>query len=340
MASWQLVKRPGLGALALGAAIAASGCTAADFLAIASALESEIPSATGAPASPIPAPSATTTSGNTSTPGVPVTPGPVASAAPVSGSVFRVVPKWTEAQFKGEPEVERLIIKYTNEARAGEGLPPLVEHRALTVSARQHSQEMIEDGYFEHTSPHAAYARPSDRARLAGYMAGCSENIFQFFLVQDPDSLARQLVDGWMKSPGHRANILAESAEIGAGVWRDGKWIMATQVFSSGQAFDFTDITLEDRGGAYVLRAAGKVTRHTRFRQAQVTVDGEGVGPNLTFAPGGDVAFEAAVPKGGRHTVGLDQVDPADIKGGFVSRFWPTELFELDTSKPLAEAVL
>ncbi len=58
------------------------------------------------------------------------------------------------------------------------------------------------------------------------------ENIYQFPSRHDQKKLAKNLVDGWMKSPGHRANILHSGFKfLGVGVARSGEHIYATQNF-------------------------------------------------------------------------------------------------------------
>ena len=334
-----------VGAIASGVLLlGAAGCTAEDLATFAAVTaQADEPGAGGTAGTPGATPSATPGATPGATPARPAGRGGTGViVAPIrtGGDVYRHAPKWTATQFRGEPTVEQLVIRYTNEARAAEGLGPVKENVKLTVSARQHSQEMVEDGYYDHTSPTAGIARPSDRARMAGYQAGCSENIFKFHLVEDPEQLARELVDGWMKSPGHRANIVAEAAEIGVGLYRDDDTIMATQVFSKGPSVDFDAITLEDRGATYLLRLTGQASATTRFRSAWPELDDEKTGPMVDFTPGSAVTFEVAVPVGGTHVVSISQVDPADMVDGFPTKSWPMELFTLDTTRPVAEAIL
>ena len=57
-------------------------------------------------------------------------------------------------------------------------------------------------------------------------------NIFKYPARRDQKKLAKDLVDGWMKSPGHRANILnAQLRYIGVGVAHSDNYIYATQNF-------------------------------------------------------------------------------------------------------------
>lgn len=272
-------------------------------------------------------------------PGVSPTPAPAVAGQPGSSQapgVFRWQPKWAAKDYPGEPAVEALVLKYTNEERVTAGLAPLDASPLLDVAARQHSREMIELDYFAHQSPVAAHAGVADRMRLAGYLGIGGENIFDMFELADAEKLAHELVDGWMNSPGHRANILRDSyVDLGVGIHRGGDRVMATQVFGSGLDFAPLEVTLEDVGTAYRLRASGTAGKRTVYRSFRVTVDGEPVGEAIDFEPGAPLTLAADLPKGGTHEFGIDRYDPAD--GG--RQFWPSRLFTVDTAQGLAEAI-
>ncbi len=128
-----------------------------------------------------------------------------------------------------------LILDATNAERARHGLAPLAPEETLRRIARAHSADMLERGFFSHANPDGAY--PGDRVadqhrRLVG-LSG--ENIWTgsgyggFSSAQ----LARRIVDGWMSSPGHRANILKpEFTHLGVGVVAVGGEVRATQGFA------------------------------------------------------------------------------------------------------------
>ncbi len=348
--------------LLAAALFAAPGCTAQDLASVAAAiadLPSPRPGASagpGLPTGPGVLPGATASAKpSTKPPTGPVAPSPRPSPAPggVIGGLpiglpsvddvplpsldgaFSWKPRWTEKVYPGEPDVEQLILKFTNEERAKEGLPALAPNRKLDVAARQHSQEMIELNYFEHDSPVPENESVSDRQKHAGYMATGGENIFDYFEVKDAEKLARELVDGWMDSPGHRENILRESyRELGVGLHRGRGRVMATQVFGSGQVIDVTAMTLAPAEDGYRVRIEG-VVGDTAYRSVTVTVDGEQVGDEIPANPGERITLEAQIPGGGAHELGIDRHDPAD--GG--RQFWPFPLFTIDTSKPVDQAV-
>ncbi|MGB3555159.1 MAG: CAP domain-containing protein [Jannaschia sp.] len=89
--------------------------------------------------------------------------------------------------------------------RSARGLPPATGHPALLRAAQDHADWMARAGRMSHRGPGGS--SPSDRMRAAGYRP-CfgAENV----AVGQPD--AASVVSAWMRSPGHRRNILAPRA--------------------------------------------------------------------------------------------------------------------------------
>lgn len=120
----------------------------------------------------------------------------------------------------GNAFAEKKILELVNEERKMAGLNLLEYDSALQSAARQHSQEMLKLGYFSHTSPTSDLKNPSDRVYRAGvsdFIVG--ENIALHSLDAGPETVAAQLMQQWMNSPGHRANILRpEFTHMGVGV--------------------------------------------------------------------------------------------------------------------------
>lgn len=111
----------------------------------------------------------------------------------------------------GNGSFESQVIALINQERAAEGLPALKANNKLTNAARAHSQDMACIGFFSHNSPSSG--DPFDRIVRAGYsFSSAGENIAAGY------GSAAETVQGWMESPGHRANILgANFTEIGIG---------------------------------------------------------------------------------------------------------------------------
>jgi uncharacterized protein YkwD len=105
------------------------------------------------------------------------------------------------------------IIQWTNAQRAKYGLQPLKENPRLNVSAELKVQDMFEKQYFAHLSPSGEGVK--DLVEIAGYeYIAIGENLALGNFQND-----EALVQGWMDSPGHRANILNPSyEEIGVAV--------------------------------------------------------------------------------------------------------------------------
>lgn len=104
------------------------------------------------------------------------------------------------------------VVTYTGEARVKEGGQPLVESEALTAAAQAKAEDMASKGYFSHAGPDGE--EPWVWIERAGYeYRYAGENL----AVRFDDS--KNIVDAWMNSPGHRANIVKpQYAHIGVGV--------------------------------------------------------------------------------------------------------------------------
>ena len=101
---------------------------------------------------------------------------------------------------------------------------PLTDNAALRCAARNHSKDMAERGFFGHTNPDGD--EPGERIDAAGYEPSAwGENIA--LGQRTPD----QVVDGWMSSDGHCANIMRDHyTETGVGYYAGYYW---TQAFGS-----------------------------------------------------------------------------------------------------------
>ncbi|WP_235848935.1 MULTISPECIES: CAP domain-containing protein [Bacillaceae] len=129
------------------------------------------------------------------------------------------------AETDGISGPEARVIELTNEQRRNNGLPELEADTELSGVARRKSIDMQENNYFSHTSP--TYGSPFDMIRDAGVSYNAAgENIAQG--QQTPE----QVVESWMNSEGHRANILStDFTHIGVGYTEAGHhW---TQMFIS-----------------------------------------------------------------------------------------------------------
>ena len=108
---------------------------------------------------------------------------------------------------------EREVVRLTNVYRMTMGLRAVKIAEPLILAARGHSTEMQKLKYFSHTSPVKGRTSPSDRARLAGWGGGVSENIAR------GSSSAQGSVNQWIHSSGHHRNILGRGwGNLGVGL--------------------------------------------------------------------------------------------------------------------------
>ena len=111
------------------------------------------------------------------------------------------------------------IVEMTNAIRKQHNLSRVSSDPELQKAARIYAKFLSTSTVFSHT---ADGREPSDRAKAAGYEhCYISENLSSNLDTRgfETRQLARQAVQGWMESPGHRKNILTEHAvDIGVGV--------------------------------------------------------------------------------------------------------------------------
>jgi uncharacterized protein YkwD len=138
---------------------------------------------------------------------------------------------WSDNSYSSSDE--SLLVQLTNQARAAAGLPALKVDPALTSMARWRSKDMIDRDYFCHRIPPTGAAIPADCStyptswpRVFDYLKSsgycyivAGENIGT---NNYPDDVATaKIQDGFMGSPGHRANILGTGWDmIGVGAYK------------------------------------------------------------------------------------------------------------------------
>ncbi|MEV7775973.1 CAP domain-containing protein [Kitasatospora sp. NPDC086791] len=127
---------------------------------------------------------------------------PATHSAPVAGTPAT----GTAARFAQQ------IVDAVNAERAKAGCKPLTVNAKLQAVAQEHSDDMAARNYYEHDTPEGI--DPGTRITNAGYgWQNWGENIYES--PKDPATA----MDGWMKSPAHRDNILdCVFTETGVGV--------------------------------------------------------------------------------------------------------------------------
>ncbi len=166
--------------------------------------------APGAPGSGSPAPTSSETPTSSSAPPSsssapapppapePEKPAPVPSKAPAP-------PRSSDSSLAGQ------VIDLVNAERADAGCSPVSNESHLAAAAQGHSDDMAARNYFSHTTPEGVTF--DQRIRAAGYDKPGAENIAK------GQTTPAKVMDAWMNSEGHRANILnCKLKKIGVGV--------------------------------------------------------------------------------------------------------------------------
>ncbi len=109
-------------------------------------------------------------------------------------------------------KMEKELVQLINDERKKEGLKPLVEWNSLTRIARDHSKNMADDAV---DFGHDGFEDRFDDIQDYGYVTRFAENVAFSYNVKDHLKTA---VRGWMRSEGHRRNILDAFEETGIGI--------------------------------------------------------------------------------------------------------------------------
>jgi len=122
-------------------------------------------------------------------------------------------------------DTEKLLFDSVNRERAAKELPLLKWDEGLARAARKHAELMAEQNLLLHRLP--GEADLTTRAREAGAsFSHITENIGMA-------AYAGGFHDGWMHSPGHRANILDAAIDsIGIAVVEGGEQLFAVEDFA------------------------------------------------------------------------------------------------------------
>jgi uncharacterized protein YkwD len=125
--------------------------------------------------------------------------------------VVAVIPVDISCSYQTNTAFEAQVIELINAERAKVGLPPLYTQSQLMAAARLHSADMGCNDFFGHTgSDGSSLADRLMRQGYSGYYFG--ENIAAGY------STPESVVNAWMNSSGHRANILnANYTDVGVG---------------------------------------------------------------------------------------------------------------------------
>jgi hypothetical protein len=121
---------------------------------------------------------------------------------------------WQSSDWLVGAVLPAVVVDLTNTERADLALPTLTRNPVLDAAATLKAQDMAKNSYFSHDSPTGV--TPWHWFKEAGYIfAHAGENLAVYF------SDSSEVVEAWMNSPTHRANIVGNQyREIGVGVAR------------------------------------------------------------------------------------------------------------------------
>lgn len=169
------------------------------------------------------------------------------------------------------------VLTATNSQRVDHNLPSLAADTTLNEAAKHKLDDMFAQQYFEHISPDGR--GPSDVVDAVGYeYIRVGENLALGNFTSDSD-----LVQAWMDSPGHRANILhtgfdAIGIAVGQGMFEGHRTWLAVQTFakplSSCPGVDTTlqkkiatlQTSLENTSNELISRQ-GEITKEQKYLQ-------------------------------------------------------------------------
>ena len=172
------------------------------------------------------------------------------AAAPLSAAACRGANLPAAAQ--GEAAVEKSVLCLINKRRAAAGRRAVSSNSKLRAAGLRHSSEMVSQGFFAHTSPSGVGF--IDRILSTGYAQRArrwrvGENLVWGSQAQSTPAV---LVESWMQSPPHRANLLRKRfREVG---------VAAVRGTPSDQA-DAAGVTVSSEYGFRVKKKKKKVKR-------------------------------------------------------------------------------
>ncbi|WP_051271232.1 CAP domain-containing protein [Shimazuella kribbensis] len=113
---------------------------------------------------------------------------------------------------------EQEVFDLVNEERKKQNVKPLILSLKVSKLAREKSEDMRDKDYFDHHSP--TYGDPCEHMKKQGVGNGyCGENIAA------GSATPKEVMERWMKSEGHRANILNKNyTHIGVGYAKGGRY--------------------------------------------------------------------------------------------------------------------
>jgi uncharacterized protein YkwD len=130
---------------------------------------------------------------------------------------YGAVAPWDAPALTDEEMISRVaaeVLRLANEERDREGLHPLTVVQTISDAAQIRAGELID--LFSHSRPNGEDTHTAYSGVLFDFHG---ENILRVTSGRNPEMVANFIIDVWMNSSGHRANILSPDARyMGAGV--------------------------------------------------------------------------------------------------------------------------
>ena len=216
------------------------------------------------------------------------------SARLLAAVVFALLPaRAAETLHADTGAVAARVVAATNELRAEHGLRALSTQRNLEHAAREFAQYMARTARYGHE---ADGREPWQRAQAAGYeYCVVLENVAYHYDSRGfaTAALAQHVVDGWKKSPGHRANMLdarvADTAVAIAQGERNG-YYYAVQLFGLPRSASVD----------FAVRNESRTAVRYRVGEERFTIAGRSVRTHTTCS-GEKLAFDPPGMDGGPH---------------------------------------
>lgn len=141
---------------------------------------------------------------------------------------------------KTEEKIEKYILRHMNASRKKRGKCKLKSNGGLKKVARSHSKRMAKKGKIWHgNGVHIARSSVTYKKGFWGFIESIfsspsrsGENVGMIGGFKDPKKLGKKFHSMWMKSPGHKANMMNSNFSlVGIGVKKGKRGWFATQLF-------------------------------------------------------------------------------------------------------------
>jgi len=195
---------------------------------------------------------------------------------------------WISSDWLVSTVLPAVVTDATNQARASEQLAPLARSTALDQAAQMKADDMAKYGYFAHWSPDGI--SPWHWFEVAGYKyQHAGENLAVHFT----DSEA--VVDAWLNSPTHRANIMnGNYTEIGIGTaqgnYENYDTVFVVQMFGTPAKATPVAATVSEPEVPVVDTSTDEVSE---VASEDVAIDSDEVATNVDVTDAGTVVYES-----------------------------------------------